>query len=163
MPAAQFSEPQQGRTSRAASSSDNPFQQASTLFTHSLLSGKLFKKLGYKVACHDGAISSGRANVVDGPNFFRYAFSCGLGQRRLDSFSGEHALRFHQAQRNGRNAPHREAYIPNRAASHLAKSGEADLGNRLRVASSNLARMRNVSGESAREQNFSNQFVTGQK
>jgi len=49
-PAAQFSEPQQGRISRAASSRVKLFQRGSTSLTHSLHRPQFLKKLGDKIA-----------------------------------------------------------------------------------------------------------------
>ena len=114
-------------------------------------SGKLLEKLGDKIARHRSPISSGRANIVDRANLLHHALSCRIDQRWLDLFSGKSALRFIQAKRNGRNASQRETHIPNRTVRDLAQSGEANLGNRLRVAGPYLSRMRKIFGESARQ------------
>src|SRR5256885_10862460 len=69
-----------------------------------LWSGKLFKKLDDEIGSHGGPIARGRANIVDGTNLSDHALSNSTDQRWLDLFPGERALRFIQAQRNGRNA-----------------------------------------------------------
>jgi len=64
------------------------------------ISGKFREKFGDQIACNSGSISSRGTNIVDGADFFRHAFSCGIYQRRLDLFSGEHFFRLPRVPRS---------------------------------------------------------------
>jgi hypothetical protein len=69
IPSAHAFEPQHGRISFTASSSESRFQRASTSLCRPTVRAQPFQKFCHEIANHRRPISHRRSNIVDGPNF----------------------------------------------------------------------------------------------